>query len=284
MRYPDWLKIRLPADKNFSSMKNLLRTYSVNTVCVQAGCPNIFECFSRKNLTFLILGNICTRNCAYCRVEKGPAPPVDENEPGRIAGLVKELKLAYVVITSVTRDDLIDRGSNQFAKTIRAISSVSPETRIEVLTPDFQGNEAGLENVLSAKPFIFAHNLEVIKELFPALRPRASYKGSLNLLARAKKYGAITKSGIMTGLGESKRQLSRAFSHLREAGVDILTIGQYLPPSKNAARVKKFYSPGEFEELKEKAYNMGFRVVFAGPFVRSSYHAEELARGIKSPL
>lgn len=272
MRHPEWFKITLPQSKTFYSVSALLKKYSLCTVCEEAKCPNRVKCYTEKRITFLILGRLCTRNCLYCGVMKGMPEKVDTQEPGRVAKLVKALNLAYVVITSVTRDDLADRGAGHFADTVKEIKKANSGCKIEVLTPDFSGNVQSLTTVLSSKPYVFSHNIEVVKELFPRLRPGGTYMRSLRLLSRAKRMGALTKSGIMLGLGETERQVMNAFADLKDAGVDVLTVGQYLPPGKSAPQVKRYYSPEEFENLKIKALKMGFRSVSAGPLVRSSSH------------
>lgn len=270
MRHPEWFKITLPRDKTFYSVKTGIKNYGLHTVCEEAGCPNQSKCFSQNRVTVLILGKVCTRNCLYCGVSSGVPAKVDKEEPVRIAGLVHTMKLDYVVITSVTRDDLPDKGAGQFAAVISEINKTRPGCRVEVLTPDFSGNIHLLKKVLITKPFVFTHNIEVVKELFPRLRPRGRYTLSLRLLAQAKNMNAITKSGIMIGFGETEKQIHTVLKDLKEAGVDAITIGQYLPPSKDSPPVKKYYTPGEFENLKVKAQTMGFRHVCAGPLVRSS--------------
>jgi lipoic acid synthetase len=264
MRHPEWFKITLPRDKTFYSLKAGIKKYKLHTVCEEARCPNQTRCFSHKKVTFLILGRVCTRNCLYCGVAKGTPDAVDRGEPERIAGLVRTMKLNYLVITS-----------GQFAAVITEIKTARPGCRTEVLTPDFSGHTRLLEIVLSAQPFVFAHNIEVVKELFPLLRPGGQYSLSLRLLAQAKKMNALTKSGLMVGLGETGEQIDTALKDLKEAGVDVITIGQYLPPGKDAPLVSKYYSPEEFECLKIKAQHMGFRQVYAGPLVRSSLYPVE---------
>lgn len=277
MRHPEWFKITLPRDKAFYQLKAGIKKYKLHTVCEEAGCPNQTRCFSHKKVTFLILGKVCTRNCLYCGVARGIPDAVDRGEPVRIAGLVRTMQLNYLVITSVTRDDLADKGAGQFAAVITEIKKARPGCRIEVLTPDFAGSTRLLEIVLSAKPFVFAHNIEVVKELFPLVRPGGQYSLSLRLLAQAKKMNALTKSGLMVGLGETGEQIDTALKDLKKANVDVITVGQYLPPGKDAPPVRKYYSPEEFECLKVKAQHMGFRQVCAGPLVRSSFYPVEAA-------
>ncbi|MBN2535270.1 MAG: lipoyl synthase [Spirochaetales bacterium] len=271
IHHPEWFKITLPHDKIFYSIKTGIKRSGLHTVCEEAGCPNRIRCFSLKRVTFLILGKVCTRNCLYCGVTKGTPDIVDKNEPVRIAGFVRDMKLDYLVITSVTRDDLADKGAGQFAAVIAEVKKERPGCRIEVLTPDFSGDMSLLKTVLSAKPFVFAHNIEVVKEFYPRLRPGGRYSLSLELLAQAKEMNAITKSGIMIGLGETINQIKATLKDLKHAHVDVITIGQYLPPGKEAPAVRKYYTPQEFNSLKVKAQSMGFRQVCAGPLVRSSY-------------
>jgi lipoic acid synthetase len=270
-RHPEWFKITLPRDKTYYTIKTGIKKYGLHTVCEEAGCPNRTRCYSLKRVTFLILGRVCTRNCLYCGVAKGMPEKVNKREPARIAEFVKTMKLNYVVITSVTRDDLADRGAGHFAAVLTEIYRARPGCRVEVLTPDFSGNIDLLSIVLAAKPFAFAHNVEVVKDIFPRLRPGGRYSVSLRLLEQAKTMDAITKSGIMIGLGESWEQIYSALNDVKAAGVDVVTIGQYLPPTRNAPQVSKYYAPQEFDKLKLKAQDMGFRQVCAGPLVRSSF-------------
>jgi len=276
-RHPDWLKVKIPSGKEYHRMKFLLASSRLYTICEEAKCPNIAECFSKGTATFLILGDICTRNCTYCNVKKGIPLEVDFNEPGRVARTVKKLNLNYVVITSVTRDDLPDGGANIFAQTIQEIKKLSPETKIEVLIPDFQGNRDSLKRVIDAKPYVLAHNLETVERLFPTVRPQGDYRKSLNLLKEAKEMDLhlLTKSGIMVGTGETKEEIMEVMEDLREVDCDIFTIGQYLQPSLNHLSISKYYSPEEFEEFKEIGEELGFLHIESGPLVRSSYHAGE---------
>jgi len=275
MRHPEWFKITLPKDKTYYSVKTLLKEYDLPTVCMEAKCPNCVDCFSHRRLTFLILGKVCTRNCAYCGINKGIPVKPDIEEPVKISGLVNILKLDHIVITSVTRDDLRDEGAGQFAATVNAIKEIKSDCRIEVLTPDFSGRIELLHKVLNAKPDIFTHNLELVEQLFVRFRPKGQYSVSLGLLEQAKNMNARTKSGIMVGLGETDDQIYSAFEDLKKAGVDILTVGQYLPPVKGAPEVKKYYTPSEFDTLKKKAKEFGFQYVFSGPKIRSSYCSGE---------
>ena len=279
---PDWLKVKLPAHKNFFDVSALLKENGLNTICQSARCPNISECWTAKTATFLILGDTCTRACAFCAVKKGTPVPPSEGEPGRVAEAVRALGLDYAVITSVTRDDLPDGGAALFAGTVRAVRLARPGTKVEVLVPDFQGREEPLRTVLDAKPDILNHNLEVPESLYPHInRPTANYGRSLRLLERAKELGAATKSGLMIGLGERLETILQTFSDLRKAGCDLLTIGQYLRPSRDNAPVEKYYTPEEFNELKSVALDFGFLDVESGPLVRSSYQAHKLYRTLQ---
>ncbi len=279
---PDWLKVKLPAHKNFFDVSALLKENGLNTICQSARCPNISECWTAKTATFLILGDTCTRTCAFCAVKKGTPVLPSEEEPQRVAGAVQSLGLDYAVITSVTRDDLPDGGAALFAATIRAVRLAKPGTKVEVLVPDFQGKEGPLKTVLNAQPDILNHNLEVPEAIYPLIaRPAANYGRSLRLLDRAKELGAATKSGLMIGLGEKMEMILQTFSDLRKAGCDLLTIGQYLRPSRDNAPVEKYYTPEEFNELKSVALDFGFLDVESGPLVRSSYQAHKLYHALQ---
>ena len=274
---PAWLKVKFPSHQNFFKVSNLLKDGNIHTICQSAKCPNIAECWSHRTATFLILGDTCTRNCAFCAVKKGtPSPPV-KDEPTRVADVASEMGLRYVVVTSVTRDDISDGGAFLFVDTIRAIRENIPAAKIEVLTPDFNGNQEALMTVVAARPDIFNHNVEVPEILYPAInRPKENYRRSLGVLERAKEFGANTKSGMMIGLGESTEDILHTFSDIRRTGCNLLTIGQYLQPSRKNAAVKKYYSPLEFEQLKKIALDFGFEEVEAGPLVRSSYRAHRM--------
>ena len=277
LKKPPWLRVKLPTHENFFYVSSLVRDRDLHTICQSARCPNISECWTNKTATFLILGDICTRNCSFCAVSHGsPASPL-EQEAAKVAESVAAMGLRYAVITSVTRDDLPDGGASRFADVIKAIRDVCHETRIEVLIPDFEGNITALNTVLSAKPDVLNHNLEVPESLYPEInRPPENYGRSLDVLKHAKKMGAVTKSGLMLGLGESQEDLHRALKNLREAGCDLLTIGQYLQATKNNAGVVKYYAPEEFIQIKAMALKLGFLEVEAGPLVRSSYRAHKL--------
>ncbi|MEE9198718.1 MAG: lipoyl synthase [Dehalococcoidia bacterium] len=276
-RRPPWLKVRFKAGPNFLELKSLLRRQTLHTVCEEAHCPNIFECFENRTATFMILGDICTRACRFCAITSGKPTWHDWGEPERVARSVRELGLAHVVVTSVARDDLEDGGAGVFAATIRKIQEYAPDTRVEVLIPDFQGSEAALEMVIAAGPDILNHNIETVERLQRYVRSRARYDRSMELLRRAKgkATGMLTKSGIMLGVGETLGEVLQTMADLRETGCDILTIGQYLRPSERHLPISRYYTPQEFRELKEEGLNMGFRYVESGPLVRSSYHAHE---------
>ncbi|MBI5079043.1 lipoyl synthase [Candidatus Saganbacteria bacterium] len=284
-RLPDFLVKRIPKQENIRSIRRLLGDNQVNTVCEEAFCPNIGECFSRKTCTFLILGGTCTRNCAFCGINKGRLLPPDPAEPERIAEAVKKLDLNYVVITSVTRDDLADGGAGHFAAVLRRLKLADKNLSLEVLIPDFQGNENALKIVLDENPRVLNHNVETAPRFYPGVRPQADYKRSLKVLNTAKKIkkDIYTKSGFMVGLGESNEETAAVLSDLREVGCDIVTIGQYLPPSKAHPKAVRFVLPEEFEDYKKKGEKLGLKVI-AGPFVRSSYQAEETLGALPTGL
>jgi lipoyl synthase len=277
---PRWLKKSGSSIEQTRAVRQVIATRNLNTVCRSAQCPNLGECFSAGTATFLILGNICTRRCTFCAIDKGNPLPIDTEEPMRIALAIKELGLKHAVITSVTRDDLVDGGASQFAETISAIRKINPEVNVEILIPDFQGSESALDIVLTAAPDIFNHNLETIDRLYPTVRPQAEYQQSLKILAFAKECmpKLITKSGMMLGLGETKSEIFSLMNELISVKCNILTIGQYLQPSKNHHPVEKYYTPIEFDELRSIAYEKGFSAVESSPFTRSSYHAEQVIR------
>lgn len=277
-RHPDWLKVKIGGGENFAKMKSILRNAKLHTICEEAKCPNIAECFGNGTSVFLILGDTCTRNCKYCNVKHGNPKSLNYNEPKDVAESVRKLDLRYVVITSVTRDDLDDGGALFFYDTIKEVKSLNKKCKLEVLIPDFKGNIESLKKIVSAKPDVINHNIEVVQELFPDIRPEGNYKISIKVLKNIKKIdnNLKSKSGFMIGLGETKDQILNTMKDLRKANVDYLTIGQYLQPSKNHAEIKKYYTPKEFEELKNTAINMGFKHVESGPLVRSSYHAEKV--------
>ena len=276
-RKPYWLKVKFPSHQNFFYVSNILKEKNLHTICQSAKCPNISECWSQKTATFLILGDLCTRGCSFCAVEKGSPSSPSRNEPTRVAGAVSSLGLRYAVVTSVTRDDLPDGGASLFAETITAIKERTPGIKVEVLIPDFNGNEQALEKVIKARPDIVNHNLETTEAIYPLInRPRKNYRRSLRVLKKAKEMGAFTKSGLMVGLGEKTEEIIQTFSDLKEVSCDLLTIGQYLQPTKTNVRVKKYYTPGEFAQLKRVALDFGFTDVESGPLVRSSYKAHKM--------
>ncbi|MDA8422587.1 MAG: lipoyl synthase [Nitrospiraceae bacterium] len=272
-RLPPWFKIRLTVNDRSMDIRSLVRTNKLHTVCQSAACPNQTECWNAGTATFLILGNVCTRGCRFCNVPKGMPKGIDPDEPNRVARAVEALGLKYAVITSVTRDDLPDGGASIFALTIDLIRVQAPGCRVEVLIPDFQGSEPALATVLQACPDVLNHNLETVPSRYSRVRPQADYHRSLELLARARALGAMTKSGLMLGFGESAEEIRSVFRDLRSAGCSILTLGQYLQPGKSHLPVEKYYHPEEFESIRNDAVQMGFKHVVAGPLVRSSYHA-----------
>jgi len=278
MSLPRWIRKRAPKQKALQEMKGLLRSCSLHTVCEEARCPNIGECFEKGTATFLILGDRCTRNCRFCVVKKGNPLPLDFQEPKNVAQAVKRLGLRYVVITSVTRDDLSDGGAEQFARTIKEIRGVNDNgIRVEVLIPDFKGSLFSLKKVIEAKPDVLNHNLETVYRLYPQVRPQADYKSSLRLLKQSKELNpsVYTKSGLMVGLGESFKEVIEAMEDLREVGCDILTIGQYLRPSPQHLAVREFVTPEKFKEYEKIGQSLGFSYIASSPFVRSSYQAEK---------
>ena len=276
---PDWLKVRAPGSPRYLRLKGLMRELNLHTVCEEAQCPNIGECWNHGTATFMILGDVCTRACSYCAVSHGRPSAVDTAEPSRVADAIRTLDLDYVVITSVDRDDLTDGGASIFADTIRETRARLSGCRIEVLIPDFQGNEAALRTVLDARPDILNHNTETVPRLYRMARSGGRYARTLELLERSRRYAPDipTKSGVMVGLGEERDELIATLQDLRRVGCGILTIGQYLRPSAAHAPMARYYHPDEFRELKERALEMGFVHVESGPLVRSSYHAHETA-------
>jgi lipoic acid synthetase len=276
-RKPAWLKVKAPGGATYLALQRMMRELRLHTVCEEAHCPNIGECWEHQAATFMILGDVCTRNCAYCAVAHGTPAPVDVEEPARLAAAVAHMGLRHLVITSVDRDDLPNGGAEIFAACIREIRRRAPETSVEVLIPDFKGSDVALRIVLDAQPDILNHNLETIARLYRIARPGGRYPRALALLRRAKEMNpeALTKSGLMCGLGEEWDELLAAMRDLRGVGVDLLTVGQYLRPSAEHLPVARWYTPAEFAELKQRGLDLGFRHVEAGPLVRSSYHAWE---------
>ena len=276
-RKPDWLKIKVQSNSQLNGVAEMLKKLNLNTVCQEANCPNLMECFSNKTATFMILGRECTRNCTFCTVSKNSPMTVDDQEPSNVAEGVKKLGLKHVVITSVTRDDLPDGGANHFVEVIKAVRETSPNTAIEVLIPDFKGDKDALMKVVDAKPKVINHNIETIKRLYPEVRAMAEYERSLELLKMVKEMdpSIFSKSGLMVGLGETKEEVFELLADLRKYECDIVTIGQYLAPSKKHHPVIEYVTPEVFEIYKKKAEELGFQFVASGPLVRSSYHAGE---------
>ena len=281
---PSWIRVRAPSSPFFNQTANLIKSHDLVTVCQEASCPNIGECWSKRHATMMILGDICTRGCAFCNVATGRPGPVDTTEPERIAAAVQKLALRHVVITSVDRDDLDDGGADHFVRVIGAIRASAPGTTIEILTPDFRDKAGALETVVAASPDVFNHNLETVPSLYRAIRPGARYDHSLDLLAKVKRLrpASITKSGIMLGLGETLDDVMAVMDDLREADVDCLTLGQYLQPTAKHAEVKAYIRPEVFAELKAAAEVKGFLSVASSPLTRSSHHAEEDFRTIQA--
>lgn len=273
-RRPDWLKAKIPGGENYARIKNLVDHQRLHTVCEEARCPNLGECWNSGTATFMILGDICTRSCGFCAVKTGrPDYGLDWDEPRRVAESVRSMGIRHAVITSVNRDERSDGGSPIFAETIRQIRSLVPECSIEVLIPDFKGNEEALNIVLDARPNILNHNLETVPRLYGVVRPQANYGQSLEVLERAKKKRAVTKTGLMLGIGEKTDEVRQVLRDIQTVRCDILTLGQYLQPTKGHLPVDRFVHPDEFRTLKEEALSLGFRHVESGPLVRSSYHA-----------
>lgn len=279
---PGWLKVRLPQGEEYFHLKGLVREHRLNTVCEDAHCPNIGECWGAGTATFMILGEVCTRACKFCAVKTGRPPEYDIDEPRRVAAAIAKLRLKYAVITSVDRDDLQDGGAFIFAETIRMTREACPGIRIEVLIPDFRGSEGALKKVVEAVPDVLAHNVETVPRLYPSARAGSRYRRSLDHLKNAKSFGIemTTKSSLMLGLGERRDEVLEVLNDLREADVDIVTLGQYLQPTRTHLPVDRFYTPEEFVALREYGMSLGFRHVEAGPLVRSSYHAEKQAAAL----
>ncbi len=273
---PEWIRTKVPKHEKAKPLRRELNRLGIHTVCQSARCPNIGECFSRGTATFMILGETCTRNCGFCAVKTGRGEPVDPYEPIKIATMVSKLNLRHAVITSVTRDDLPDEGATQFAKTVKAIKSLCPSTTVEVLTPDFHAHRELIAVVVDAKPDVYNHNVETVPRLQKLARPQASYERSLKVLETVKELAPkmLTKSGLMVGLGETTDEVVQVLKDLKEVGCDIVTIGQYLQPTKKHLPVARYVAPEEFAELERIGYELGFKYVFSGPFVRSSYLAD----------
>ncbi len=276
-RKPDWLRVRAPSGEEYAATKALMRGLSLNTVCEEAACPNIGECWSQRHATVMILGSVCTRACGFCNIRTGLGDRLDPEEPERVASAIAELGLRHVVVTSVDRDDLPDGGAAHFVETIAAIRNRTPNTTVEVLTPDFRRKEGSIDAVADARPDVYNHNLETVPRLYRRVRPGADYRHSLELLARVKARapGIFTKSGIMLGLGETTEEVHAVMEDLRGADCDFLTVGQYLRPSPRNLPVERYVPPAEFDALAEHAWSLGFDMVSASPFTRSSYHADD---------
>lgn len=275
---PDWLKVKLPSGENYTEVLNLMRKKHLNTVCEEARCPNMAECWGHRTATFMILGDTCTRSCGFCNVKLGLPSELDLDEPRRVVDSIKELDLKHAVITSVNRDELKDGGAFIFSECIRILRIEKPECTVEILIPDFKGDEAAFNKIMEYPPDILNHNLETVKRLYHAVRPQAKYERSLDLIRWFKNKGLKTKSGIMVGIGEKKEEVIEVMQDLVFNGCDILTIGQYLQPTKNHLPVDRFVTPDEFSSYKEEGLNMGFKIVESSPLVRSSYHADQHAR------
>jgi lipoic acid synthetase len=276
---PDWLKVRIPSGETFFEVRRILQSHKLNTICEDAMCPNIAECWGiHRTATFMILGDICTRACAFCAVNSGKPTEVDLAEPERVAAAIADLKLRHAVITSVDRDDLADGGASVFADLVRQVRRRDPEVRIELLTPDFRGALDSVRTIAATGPDIFSHNIETARRLYPSVRFKSDYDTSFGLLKSAKSMNSkmFIKTGIMVGLGEETREVHDVMHDALNAGVDIFTIGQYLRPSPKHAEIRKYYHPDEFGEFREYGRRLGLRWVFAGPLVRSSYHAEDV--------
>ena len=282
VRKPDWIRVRMGGSSEVERIKSVLRSKKLFTVCEEASCPNLSECFSGGTATFMIMGEICTRRCPFCDVGHGKPLPLDENEPLNLAEAISEMKLKYVVITSVDRDDLRDGGAQHFADCIRETRRLSPNIQIEVLTPDFRGRmEPALEILTGTQPDVFNHNLETIPRLYRQARPGANYDWSLKLLKEYKALNpdVLTKSGLMVGMGETLNEMKAVFDDMREHDIEMLTVGQYLQPSKEHYPLQRYVHPDEFKEYEDYAYSIGFSHVASGPLVRSSYHADKQAHG-----
>jgi lipoic acid synthetase len=277
-RRPEWLKVRAPAGANYEDVRDLMREQRLHTVCEEARCPNIGECWNHRTATFLLLGEVCTRGCRYCAIAKGKPGPLDEQEPDRIAAAVAHLKLRHAVLTAVNRDDQPDGGAHIFAESIRKIRAQLPECRVEVLIPDFEGNWGALKMVMDARPDVLNHNIETVPRIFRRFRPKAGYRQSIELLRRARDMGGpevVTKSGLMVGAGETNDEVLAVMDDLRSADVDVMTIGQYLSPTSSHWQIDRYVTPAEFAMFKQEGLRRGFKHVESGPLVRSSYHAHE---------
>ncbi|MBI5380032.1 MAG: lipoyl synthase [Nitrospirae bacterium] len=282
LRLPEWFKVHPVEGEGYRLVAGRLKASALHTVCEEARCPNIWECWNAGTATFMILGEVCTRSCGFCAVTTGRPEALDREEPARVGEAAAALGLRHVVVTSVNRDELEDGGATTFAETVRQIRQRAPDCRVELLIPDFRGAETALRTVLEAGPDILGHNVETVPRLYPRVRQQAKYLRSLEVLERAKARGALTKTGIMLGLGETEEEIRQVFHDLRAVGCDILTLGQYLQPTRRHLPVERFYTPEEFTALGEEARTLGFSHVESGPKVRSSYHAEKVESGVRS--
>ena len=281
LRKPDWIRVKAPTSPEYQATRKIVRDHKLATVCEEAACPNIGECWAQRHATFMIMGEVCTRACAFCNVATGKPAPLDSDEPRRVGEAVAKLALKHVVVTSVDRDDLADGGAAHFAAVIRAIRAAAPDTTVEILTPDFKGKPGAVETILEDRPDVYNHNLETVPRLYAAIRPGARYFTSLQILSRVKELdpSMFTKSGIMVGLGETREEVLQVMDDLRAADVDFLTIGQYLQPTRKHAAVDRFVTPDEFKSYATAARSKGFAMVSASPLTRSSYHAgDDFAR------
>jgi lipoic acid synthetase len=281
-RLPDWFKVRLATGPDYQDVRQIVDRLGLHTICEEARCPNRWECWNHRTATVLILGDICTRRCHYCSVSTGRPLTVDRDEPRRVAEAVQAMGLRHAVITSVNRDELPDGGASIFTETIRLIRQLTPSCAVEVLIPDFEGNETALKTVLDERPDILNHNIETVRRLFPSIRPQGKYDRSIQLLDRAKRLGARTKSGVIAGMGETTDEIREVMRDLRSVRCEILTIGQYLQPSAQHLPVAHFYHPDDFALFRDEGYAMGFAHVESGPLVRSSYHAAEQVGGFRT--
>lgn len=271
---PDWLRVRLPIGESYRQVRQLVETYKLHTICQSGNCPNMGECWGAGTATFMILGNTCTRSCGFCSVATGRPDPVDWDEPQRVAEAIHLMKVKHAVLTSVDRDELEDGGSIIWEQTIRAVRALNPETTLETLIPDFKGEKANIDRIIAAAPEVVSHNLETVERLTKKVRIQARYRRSLEVIQYLKQGGMRTKSGIMLGLGEAKEEVIQSMQDLKDYGCDVITLGQYLQPTKNHLPVSRFIHPDEFAEFREIGYAMGFDYVESGPLVRSSYHSE----------
>jgi len=284
-RRPEWLKVKLPSGGNYQTVQGWMQGHGLHTVCEEARCPNLGECWNNRTATFMILGSVCTRHCGFCAVQSGRPTELDLLEPERVAKVVEQMELRHIVVTSVARDDLVDGGAGIFADTIRAIRRHRPECSVEVLIPDFQGDWDALRLVMDAKPEILSHNVETVERLSDHVRSKAKYRRSLELLRQAKlqEPTSFTKSGMMLGLGEDRAEIRRTLEDLRHVGVDIVTVGQYLRPTMHHLPLERYYTPAEFADIRDEALALGFAHCESGPLVRSSYHAHEQIPAGRTP-